>query len=84
MQVKICVTLSEELLKAIDLRLGAQRTRSEFIAVAVWAFIAQAIRDARNARDLEIINQRADYLNQEAEETLAYQTLVRQGSHDGP
>jgi hypothetical protein len=45
MKVKTSITLSEELLEAID-RHSRQdkKTRSDFIEVAMWAFIAQAIR----------------------------------------
>jgi hypothetical protein len=60
-------------LKAIDQQSRPDKSRSEFIETAVWAFIAQRLRDVQNARYLEIINRRADYLNQEAEDTLAYQ-----------
>jgi len=74
MKVKTSITLSEELLEAIDRRARQhKKTRSDFIEVAVGAFIAQAMRNEQNARDLEIINRRADFLNQEASEVLEYQ-----------
>jgi metal-responsive CopG/Arc/MetJ family transcriptional regulator len=73
MKVKTSITLSEDLLEAIDQQARPDKTRSEFIEMAVRAFIARRIRDEQNARDLEIINRRADYLNQEAEVVLAYQ-----------
>ncbi len=76
MKVKTSVTLSEDLLKAIDRRSKPDKNRSEFIEMAVWAFINQILRDEQNARDLEIINRRADYLNQEAEDVLAYQVAL--------
>jgi len=76
MKVKTSITLSEELLKAVDKRTKQQRkTRSDFIEAAVWAFIEQLIRDEQNARDLEIINRDADFLNQEANDVLEYQVL---------
>jgi hypothetical protein len=50
-----------------------KKNRSDFIEAAVLAFIGRLIRDEQNARDLEILNRRADYLNQEAAEVLAYQ-----------
>jgi hypothetical protein len=34
------------------------------------------IRDEQNARDIQIINKRADYLNQEAADVLAYQVKL--------
>ena len=76
MKVKTSITLSEDLLQAVDQRARPDKTRSEFIEIAVRAFINQMIRDEQNARDLEIINRRADYLNQEAEDVLAYQVAL--------
>ena len=77
MKVKTSITLSQELLRAVDKRTRqCKRTRSDFIEAALRAFIRQLIRDERNARDLEIINRRADSLNQEAADVLAYQVQV--------
>jgi metal-responsive CopG/Arc/MetJ family transcriptional regulator len=73
MKVKTSITLSEDLLKAIDDYTGEYKNRSEFIEDAVRNYIIQLIRRQQDARDLEIINQRADYLNQEAADVLAYQ-----------
>lgn len=75
MKVKTSITLTEGLLEAIDERTG-HKNRSEFIETALWEFIAQIIRNEQNARDIQIINQRADYLNQEAEDVLAYQVKL--------
>jgi metal-responsive CopG/Arc/MetJ family transcriptional regulator len=76
MKVKTSITLSEDLLKAIDERATRHKNRSDFIETAVRAFIAQTIRDEQNTRDLEIINRRADHLNKEAEDVLAYQIAL--------
>jgi len=46
------------------------------LEAAVRAYLAQMIRDEQNARDLAIINRRADYLNQEAVDVLAYQVRL--------
>lgn len=76
MKIKTSITLSEELLEAVDERTKQQKkTRSDFIETAVWAFIQQQIRDEQNARDLEIINRNADALNREAADVLEYQVL---------
>jgi metal-responsive CopG/Arc/MetJ family transcriptional regulator len=74
MKVKTSITLSRNLLEAVDerSRQGGQ-TRSELIETALWAFISQLIRDEQNARDMEIINRRAEFLNQEAADVLEYQ-----------
>jgi metal-responsive CopG/Arc/MetJ family transcriptional regulator len=74
MKVKTSITLTEEVLTAIDERARQfKKNRSDFIEAAVWAFIGQLVRDELNARDLEIINHRADFLNQEAGDVLAFQ-----------
>jgi len=74
MKVKTSITISEELLKVVDKRARqSKKNRSDFIEAAVSAFIGRLIQEEQNARDLEIINRRADYLNQEAAEVLAYQ-----------
>ena len=75
MKVKTSITLSEDLLGAIDQRTG-NKNRSEFIEKALWSFIAQVIRDEQNARDIQIINKQTDFLNQEAADVLAYQVKL--------
>jgi len=73
MRVKISITLAEELLKAIDQRVEQQRTtRSNVIEAAVQTFIGRSTRAEQNARDLEIINRHADFLNREARDVLEY------------
>ncbi len=73
MKTKTSITLSEDVLEAIDQLLGQNKNRSEFIEEAVRAFIAQMIRDEQNTKDLEIINRRAARLNREALDALTYQ-----------
>jgi metal-responsive CopG/Arc/MetJ family transcriptional regulator len=72
MKVKTSITLSEDLLRAIDERAG-HRNRSNFIETTLRACIAQLVRNEQNARDVEIINRCAKDLNEEAEDVLAYQ-----------
>jgi metal-responsive CopG/Arc/MetJ family transcriptional regulator len=74
MKVKTSLTLSEDLLGVIAQR-ADQKSRSEFVESAIWAYIAQTMRDEQNARDLERINQAADRLNKEAADVLSYQVL---------
>jgi len=76
MKIKTSVTLSKDVLQAADKLSRRYKNRSEFIEAALRAYIAQAIRDEQNARDLEIINQRADQLNEEALDVLAYQVAL--------
>lgn len=75
MKAKTFITLSKELATAIDQYAGRKVNRSEFKA-AVWAFIAQMVRNEQNARDLEVINRRADRLNQEATDVLEYRVIL--------
>jgi metal-responsive CopG/Arc/MetJ family transcriptional regulator len=73
MKLKTSVTLSEELLRTIDLLSGDSGNRSQFIEAALRSYIDQMIRMERNARDIELINLQADRLNEEALDVLAYQ-----------
>jgi metal-responsive CopG/Arc/MetJ family transcriptional regulator len=73
MKTKTSVTLSEELLRTIDRLSGDSGNRSQFIEVALRFYIDQTIRKERNARDIELINLKADRLNEEALDVLAYQ-----------
>lgn len=75
MKIKTSVTLSEELVLAIDRQSGPRKNRSDFIEKAVRAYLAQAQRDGQNAHDLEILNRRAVHLNREAEDVLSYQVI---------
>jgi metal-responsive CopG/Arc/MetJ family transcriptional regulator len=73
MKIKTSITLSKDILKAVDEFSGQYKNRSQFIEAAVRAFIAQLIQDEQNARDLDILNRHADRLNQEAADVLSYQ-----------
>ena len=73
MKVKTSITLSEDVLRAIDRRSEKYGSRSEFIEAALLAFISQIAREERDARDLKIINSRAKRLNEEAADVLDYQ-----------
>jgi len=75
MKVKTSITLSADLLTAIDNQTDSFKNRSDFIEAAVRTFLAQRQREAREARDLAIINERADRLNDEAAEVLEYQVI---------
>jgi metal-responsive CopG/Arc/MetJ family transcriptional regulator len=76
MRIKITITLSEKFFEAIEKYGTAYDNRSKFVEAAIWAFIGQNIRERQNARDIEIINRKADQLNAEAEDVLSYQVPV--------
>jgi metal-responsive CopG/Arc/MetJ family transcriptional regulator len=75
MKRKTSITLSEDILEAIDKRSGDAKNRSEFIETAIRSYIAKLIQDEQNAKDLAIINQHADRLNMEAADVLAFQVI---------
>ena len=68
MKIKTSITLSDEVLKAIDLHIGEYKSRSEFLEMAARKLIAQLAQKEADQRDLEIINRRADLINAEAED----------------
>ena len=76
MKTKTSVTLEGGLLQGIDEHAREYRSRSEFIEAAVEHFIQHLERQAAEQRDLEILNRRADALNKEAEDVLAYQVAL--------
>ena len=76
MKIKTSVTISQELLKVMDEFLDSDKNRSLFLEKAAWSYIAKLRRAHRNARDIDIINQRADYLNTEVLDALSYQVAV--------
>jgi len=74
MKVKTSITLSEDLVKTLS-RYAADN-RSEFIEKALRSFIAQLARNEKTERDIRIINEKAEALNAEAEDVLAYQVKL--------
>lgn len=73
MKIKTSVTLSPAVAKAIDHLAGRDGTRSAVVERAVLELVARLDRQAKDARDLEILNGNAARLNDEAEDVLSYQ-----------
>lgn len=73
MKIKTSITISEDLLHEIDRRREDFRSRSEFIETAARDFLRELARREMEQGDLDIIDRRADALNAEAEDVLAYQ-----------
>lgn len=73
MKVKTSITLSEDVVEAVDGLAGESRNRSEVIETALRSYLARLKRDEQNSRDMEIINRRHVRLNREAEDVLAFQ-----------
>ena len=75
MKVKTSITLSRDLLDAIDARARRGRGPAELIETAVRAFLDLTRRDERHGKDVEILNRRARQLNREAADVLGYQVI---------
>lgn len=72
MRVKTSITLPKSLLSRLD---SADKNRSAILERAAVAYLARLEREARDRRDIEIIERNADGLNREAIDTLEYQQL---------
>ena len=73
MKVKTSITLSEDLIKEIDTLLGEFGNPSAFVEQVLRDFLAAKARGFDAAKELEILNQCADELNEKATDTLSYQ-----------
>lgn len=73
MKAKTSVTLSKDLLIAIDRLAGSKSSRSAVIERAVRSYLKEPERAFIYAHDLGILDRAADRLNAQAEETLEYQ-----------
>jgi metal-responsive CopG/Arc/MetJ family transcriptional regulator len=78
MKVKASITLSQELLRAVD-ELARSSSRSEVIERALRDFLAARARAQRDARDIEIMNKHADAYNLETADLLTYQPWIELG-----
>ncbi len=56
MKVKTSVTLSPEVLASIDRVAGRECSRSEFIERVVRDYVRRTEREARRAREIELLN----------------------------
>lgn len=76
MKVKTSISLSEELLQKLDKLAGDYGNRSAIIEKAIGDFLAAQEKKKRETHDMDILNNRADKLNKEAQEVLAYQVDI--------
>ncbi len=83
MKEKTSITLSGDVLAAIDRIAGSKQSRSAFIEGVLREFLRQRARAAIQARDLERINAAAQRLNAEASDVLEYQALENHASGEG-
>jgi metal-responsive CopG/Arc/MetJ family transcriptional regulator len=73
MKEKISVTLSPEVLAGIDRLAGTKHSRSAVMERVLRKYLREHAKAAAEARDLAILNDAADRLNQEAADALDYQ-----------
>ena len=73
MKEKTSVTLSPEVLAGIDRLAGTKHSRSAVIERVLRKYLREQAKAAAEARDLAILNDAADRLNQEAADVLDYQ-----------
>ena len=73
MKEKTSITLSGDVLAAIDRIAGAKQSRSAFIERVLREFLRQRARAAVQARDLDRLNAAAQRLNAEAADVMQYQ-----------
>ncbi len=71
--MKTSVTLSEELVKAVDQITREGESRSAVIERLLQESFTQRARQTKEKKDLAIINKHAEQLNEEAEDVLKYQ-----------
>ena len=72
MKVKTSISLSSDILEKVQ-TITSEGNRSDFIEKALWYYFDILQRDSRNKKDLEIINDSATRLNNEAIDTLGFQ-----------
>ena len=73
MKEKTSVTLSPEVLAGIDRLAGTKHSRSAVIERVLRRYLREKAQAAAQARDLALLNDAADSLNEEAADVLDYQ-----------
>lgn len=73
MKRKTSITLSEEVLEALERHAGSGESRSSYIERVLRGHFRRRAWAAEQARDIERINAAADRLNAEAADVLEYQ-----------
>jgi metal-responsive CopG/Arc/MetJ family transcriptional regulator len=74
MKTKTSVTLSADILAAIDKLAGPAGSRSATIERILRQFVRRRQRARRAQRDLAALNRHSERLNAEAADVLSYQT----------
>lgn len=75
MRVKTSVTLPQDLLMSVDAFTGKKHKRSAVIEIALRDFFLKKANADRYQRELALINDNAEKLNEEALDVLEYQQV---------
>jgi metal-responsive CopG/Arc/MetJ family transcriptional regulator len=76
MKVKTSITLSESIVKTIDRAALKGENRSQAIERLLREHLSARARQTADQRDLALLNEHADQLNEEAADVLRYQVEV--------
>ena len=76
MKEKTSITLSSDILTEVDRSAGSKASRSAFIENVLRDYFKAKVREAINARDLDLINAHSDYLARESREFDEYQAPI--------
>ena len=76
MKVEAHIKIKKELLDAVDKFSNGEDGRSNFIEEAVAVYVNIKARHNKSRSDLEIINEHAEELNEEAMDVLEYQIAL--------
>ena len=76
MKVKTSITLSEDIVSSIDRASRKGENRSQAIERLLREHLLTRARQSADQRDLALLNEHADQLNEEAGDVLRYQVDV--------
>ncbi|MGD0548286.1 MAG: hypothetical protein ABR991_10735 [Terracidiphilus sp.] len=82
MKAKTSITLSLPILVEIDRLIGERASRSAYIEKVLSNHLRDEARQAIYKRDLQILNENADYFNREMEDVLRYQASITYESEE--
>jgi metal-responsive CopG/Arc/MetJ family transcriptional regulator len=82
MKEKTSITLSSDLLAEVDKKAGATKSRSAFIEKVLRDHSRDEARRTVYERELQILNENADYFNREMEDVLRYQAPITYESEE--
>lgn len=73
MNVKLSITLPEELVEKMTVFSQSYQSQSQFVEIAIQLLITKIKQEEQNQKELKLINSNAARLNQENDDALEYQ-----------